>query len=171
MKIRLVKEEDLGELHKIDKEYYDSETPLKILKSWFQTFPEGFFVAEDKGKIVAYIFVELLAEKKVIPFIHDAKETHNNNGKYMNVSGLGVLDEYKNTDLGEKLLEAIIKLAKSKKCKQILFITGEAESGHDKYEREIVSKAGFVKERKIEKWESSPGYFVTDHWMWVKKSK
>jgi len=169
MKIRLVKEKDIKELQEIDKEYYGVETPIDTLKNWFETFPKGFFVAEDKSKIIAYIFVELLAEKKVIPFIHDAKETHNSNGKYMNVSGLGVLDEYKNTDLGKKLLEAIIKLAKSKKCKQILFITGEAESGHDKYEREIISKAGFVKERSIEKWEASPSYFVTDHWIWIKK--
>jgi len=168
MKIRIAKEEDIGELHKIDKEYYGSETPLKILKNWFDTFPEGFLIAEDKGKIIAYIFVELLDKHKVISFIHDAKNTHIDNGKYMNVSGLGVSDEYKNTDTGKKLLEAIFKLAKSKKCKQILFITGESENGHDKYERDLISKENFIKEKHIEKWEANPNYFVTDHWMWIK---
>jgi len=171
MEIRIVKEKDFEKLQEIDKEYYDGwNAPIKVFKNWFETFPEGFFVAEEKGEIIAYIFVELLNEHKVVPFMHDAKTIHNPNGKYMNISGLGILKKYKNTNIGEKLIEKIIELAKSKGCKQILFIIGEEAGigGHDSYERDLATKTGFIKENKIEKWEIEPGYFVTDHWMWIK---
>jgi GNAT superfamily N-acetyltransferase len=171
MKIRQMKEKELELLQEIDKEYYDGwSSPIKILKNWFETFPQGFFVAEDKGKIIAYIFVELLKDYGIVPFMHDAKILHDPNGKYMNVSGLGVLSKYKNTNVGKILGEKIIELAKSKGCKQILFIIGEEAGigGHDSYERYMASKLGFVKKGHIEKWEIEPGYSVTDHWMWIK---
>jgi len=171
MNIRLVKEKELEKLQEIDKEYYDGwKSPMSVLKNWFETFPEGFFVAEEKGKIIAYIFVELLKKYGIVPFMNDAKTLHNLNGKYMNVSGLGVLSKYKNTDAGENLGEKIIELAKNKDCKQILFIIGDEEGigGHDSYERSMASKLGFVKEKHIEKWEIEPGFSVTDHWMWIK---
>ena len=171
MKIRLVNEKDFEKLQEIDKEYYDGwKSPIKILKNWFETFPKGFFAAEDEDRIIAYIFVELLKKYTIVPFMHDAKTLYDPNGKYMNVSGLGVLSKYKDTDVGEKLGEKIIELAKSKGCKQILFIIGEEAGigGHDSYERGMASKLGFVKEKHIEKWEIEPDYFVADHWMWIK---
>lgn len=63
------------------------QTPLEVLASWFESFPEGFFVAEEAGNIVGYIFVELFDKIKIVPFIHETKTTHKEKGKYLYVSG------------------------------------------------------------------------------------
>lgn len=167
MKIRKIKESEVGKIQEIDKDFYEGySTSLDVLSKWFENFPEGFLVAEDSGNIVGYIFVELFNKIKAVPFIHDTKTTHTEKGKYLYVSGFGVKDGFDKA--GEILMEHIIEFAKSKKCRAIIWVTGE-KMKHDIYEKRLTERFGFKKKEMIEKWESHPNRFVSDHNIWVKK--
>lgn len=166
MEIRKIKETDLRKIGGIDRDFYEGyQTPFEVLANWVEIFPEGFIVAEENNDIVAYIFVELFGKIKAVPFIHDAKITHSQKGKYLYVSGFGVRNGFEKA--GEILMEHIIEFAKSKKCRAIIWVTGE-KMKHDIYEKQLIEKFGFIKKQIIEKWESHPNRFVSDHAVWIK---
>ncbi len=167
MEISKIRETDLRKIGGIDMGFYeDYSTPLEVLVNWQNVFPDGFFVAEENGNIAGYVFVEMFEEIKTVPFIHDAKTTHTKNGKYIYVSGFGVGVDFEKA--GEILTEHIIEFAKSKKCKAIIWVTGE-KMKHDIYERQLIEKFGFERKERIEKWESHPSHFVSDHFIWIKE--
>ncbi len=167
MKIRKIMETDLRKIGGIDRDFYEGySTPFGILANWFESFPEGFIVAEENNGIVAYIFVELFDKIKAVPFVHDAKTTHAEKGNYLYVSGFGVKNCSEKA--GEILLQEIMKFAKSKNCKAIVWVTGE-KMKHDVYEKRLIEKFGFKRKELIEKWESHPNHFVSDHRIWVKE--
>jgi hypothetical protein len=173
MKTRNATLGDIKEIQEIDKDYYDgSMTPIEILKDWIKTFSEGFFVIEIKGEIVAYIFLEPINKFQPIDFIHFAKDVYKPNGRYVNISGLGVLNKYKGI-LDEKLMKLVEDFSKKRKCKQILFIIGEAEGigKHDTYERKLAGLSNFLKKENVPKWKVADNYYVSDHWVWVKDVK
>lgn len=167
MKIRKIRETELQKISGIDKEFYEGyQTPLEVLVNWFNNFPEGFLVAEEADDIFAYIFVELFDGIKAVPFIHDARLAHYRNGKFIYVSGFGVKDGFEKA--GNFLLEEIITLGKVKNCKAIVWVTGE-KMKHDIFEKRLIQEFGFAKKERIEKWESHPNRFVSDHAIWIKE--
>lgn len=166
MKVRKIRESELQKILDIDRDFYEGySTPLEVLTNWCNIFPDGFLAAEEDGVIVGYVFVELFDKVNAVPFIHDAKTTHAKNGKCLYVSGFGVKDGYEKDS--EALLQEIVKLAKSKNCKAIVWVAGERMK-HDVFERNLIEKHGFIKKERIKKWESHPNRFVSDHFIWVK---
>ncbi len=169
MKIRKIRKTELQSIQEIDEDFYNGyKTPLKVLKNWFHNFPGGFLAVEDNKQTVAYIFAELFDEIKSVPFIHDTKLTHSKKGKYAYISGFGVKGGFEKA--GGFLLEEVMNFTKNKNCKAIIWVTGE-EMKHDKYEKLLIEKFGFVKKERIEKWESHPNHFVSDHYIWIKELK
>ncbi|MFZ3077075.1 MAG: hypothetical protein WA139_01340 [Candidatus Aenigmatarchaeota archaeon] len=167
MEIRKIKEMELRKISEIDMDFYEGyKTPLEVLVNWFNIFPEGFLVSEEAGDISGYIFVELLEEIKSVPFIHDAKITHTRNGKYLYVSGFGAKNGFEQA--GNLLLEEITKFGRSRNCKAIVWVTGE-KMKHDIYEKRLIERFGFIKKEMIEKWESHPNHYVSDHAIWIKE--
>lgn len=167
MKIRKIKETELRKISEIDMDFYEGySTPLEVLENWQKTFPDGFFIVEENDNICGYIFVELLDKIKAVPFIHDANITHSQKGKYAYDSGFGVKNCSEKT--GETLLQEIIRLAKNKNCRAIVWVTGK-KMKHDIYEEHLIERFGFKKKKKIEKWESHPNHFVSDHIVYVKE--
>ncbi|TRZ55056.1 hypothetical protein D4Q76_01215 [archaeon] len=167
MYIRKIRETELHKISEIDRDFYEGyETPSEVPQNWFHNFPEGFFVAEEAGNIFAYIFVEMFEKIKAVPFIHDAKTTHTENGKYIYVSGFGIKNGFEKVE--NFLLEEIIKFGSSKNCKAIVWVTGE-KMKHDIYEKHLIERYGFIKKENIEKWESHPNHFVSDHNIWIKE--
>lgn len=141
MKIGNIRKNELQKISEIDKNFYEGyQTPLEVLENWFENFSEGFLVAEENNDIVGYIFVELFDKIKTVPLFEI---------------------------VGELLLEEIIKFGKCRKCKAIIWVTGE-KIKHDIYEKHLIEKLGFAKREKIEKWESHPNHFVSGHSLWVK---
>lgn len=167
MEVRKIMEAELWKIGEIDMDFYEGySTPLEVLRNWRNIFPDGFLVVEEDDAIVGYIFIELFEEIKAVPFMHDARLTHSEKGKYIYVSGFGVKNGFEKTC--KTLLREIIEFAKSKSCKTIVWVTGERMK-HDVFEKELIGKYGFVKKERIEKWESHPNRFVSDHYIWIKE--
>jgi len=163
---------DIVAIQSIDVDYYaGSITPVDVLQNWLETFPEGFWIAEEAGKPVAYLFIELLEKFMAVDFIHDARYVHRSDGRYMNISGIGVSNAFRNTNVCKRLLEHAENFARKHSCKQILFIIGvEAGIGnHDIYERELAIALGFTKKQNVPKWKVGEDFYVSDHWIWVKE--
>lgn len=167
MEIRKIREAELRKISEVDMDFYEGyQTHLEVLENWLKTFPDGFLVVEEYDDIVVYIFAELINEIKALPFIHDAKLTHSEKGEYLYISGFGIRSAFEK--FGEILMEKIITFAKSKNCKAIVWVTGE-KMKHDIYEKQLIEKFGFIKKEIVEKWESHPNHFVSDHSIWVKE--
>jgi len=160
MGIRKAEIRDLEQIKKIEKDYYEGYTcPDEILLDWIEN-SKTFFVLEEKSGIKAFIFIELLKEKKELPFIHKIGPK----GEYAYVSDIGVLDG------DEEKLSILIDFAlKSlKQIKSVIWVTGSGHK-HDKIELGLLKRYGFEKIKKIDSWEAYPGHFVSDHWLYEKK--
>lgn len=159
--------QDLGQIQQIEKEYYEGfSCPEEILKSWLEQLSDNFIVAEENGKIIAFIFSEYLDEIKAIPFIHALE--HRENGKFVYISEIGILDEYRNTDALQQLFDKLIEKSKRDNCEKIIWLTGQKQK-HDKIETNLLLKNNFTKTKNIKNWEAYPDHFVDDHWLWEKQ--
>lgn len=169
IKFRQATVKDIKAIQEIEKEYYEGfSADEKILKSWIETLPENFILAEDnKSKMVGFIFVEYLEKPQALPFIHDVNKTHKKNGRYFYVSEVGVLDEF-GIGLMQTLFREAADKARQDGVKFAVWLTGE-RSKHDKMELEVLEREGFKRKEQVKNWEAYPGYFVSDHQIWVKK--
>lgn len=163
---RLAKFQDIEQIQQVEKEYYERfSCPRKILKSWIRQLPENFIVAEEGVKVIAFIFFEYLDEIKAVPFVHEI--AHKENGKFVYISEVGILDEYKNTNILQELFEKIIEKARKDNCEKIIWLTGQQHK-HDKNELNLLLQNKFVKTKNVKHWEAYSGHFVDDHWIWEK---
>ena len=164
---RSAKLQDIKQIQQIEKEYYEGfNCPEDTLKNWIKNLPENFIVAEIDYRIVGFVFFEYLDEIKAIPFIH--KLEHNPSGKYVYISEVGILDEFQNSDILQKLLDKIIEKSKKDGCKMVIWLTGSKRK-HDKIESKILLANGFIKKQNVKHWEAYRGYFVDDHYIWTKE--
>ncbi len=167
VKIRLVRPSDTLEIQRVEKEFYEgSSCLLEVLGCWIESLPENFLVARVGGKIVGFIFFEYLNCVKALPFIHNF--SHQKNGAYAYVSDVGVSDGFSEAGVLQKLLDEMLKKSVKDGIKAVVWLTGNKRP-HDKVEQALLIKNGFIRGEKVEKWESSPGHFVTDHALWTKK--
>jgi N-acetylglutamate synthase-like GNAT family acetyltransferase len=164
---RPAKLQDIMQIQKIEKEYYEGlSCPKEILKSWIEKLPKNFIVAEENGRIAAFIFFERLNKIKAMPFVHNV--AHSPKGEYVYISEIGISGKSKDCGLLQELLEKAIEKSKRDKCKAIIWVTG-SKSKHDKIEMSILRNNGFVKKENAKRWEAYPGHFVGDHHIWIKK--
>ncbi len=159
--------QDIEQIRQIERDYYEGLTcPQEMLNSWIRALPENFIVAEENAGLIGFIFFEYLERIKAIPFVH--KLEHKKNGVYVYVSEMGIADEYQDSDVLQKLFDKLVEKSKNDGCKTVVWVTGSM-SKHDKLELEILVKNGFSKKEQARHWESYPGSFVDDHFIWTKE--
>jgi N-acetylglutamate synthase-like GNAT family acetyltransferase len=169
VKFRTAELEDIKQIQEIEKEYYEGfNCPEDILKNWIDNLSENFIVADRDHNIIGFIFFEYLERIKAIPFTH--KLEHSKKGKYVYISEIGILDEFHDSDVLQKLLDRLIKKSKKDGCETVIWLTGSKKK-HDKIEQKILLNNGFVKKENIKNWEVYPDYFVDDHYIWIKEIK
>jgi hypothetical protein len=167
IKFRNARAGDIFQIMEIEKEYYEGYScPENIIRDWIKNLSKNFIIAELENMIVGFIFFEYTNEFKAFPFVHNL--LHKKGAKYVYVSDIGILNEFKNSDVLQKLFSELIKRSKKDKCKSIIWITGTKLS-HDKIESKLLFNNNFVKEDKIMNWEAYPNHFVNDHYIWTRE--
>ncbi len=168
MKFRKVSVSDIPQIQAIEKDFYDGfNLPEAVLRNWIENLGESFLVAEDKGKLAGCIFWEQLGEIKAVPYVHKSEDFHKPKGEYFYVSEVGALG--RDFGLLQKLFDKVVKSARKKNVKAIIWVTGIDEEGHDAAERNLIEKNGFEKLKHAGRWEYSPGKFSEKHWIFVKE--
>lgn len=164
---RSAKLQDIKQIQKIEKEYYEGfSCPEETLKKWIRNLSENFIVAEIDNRIAGFLFFEYLDKVKAIPFVH--KLEHKIKGKYVYISEVGILDEFQNSDILQKLFGKLIEKSKNDGCEMVIWLTG-SKSKHNKIESKILLNNNFAKKENVKHWEAYPNYFVDDHHIWIKK--
>jgi hypothetical protein len=162
--IRPAKMQDVADIQAIEKQYYEGfSCPEATIKHWIENLPENFFVAVSDNRVVAFLFFEYLHEIKAIPFVHEIE--HSEDGKYVYVSEVGILDEFIESDILQTLFEAMKRKATSANCEGIVWLTG-SKSKHDQIEKSILAGNSFVKKESVQNWEAYPNHHVNDHYIW-----
>ena len=164
--IRQASLQDIPQIQAVEREYYDGfSCPEDILSDWIMGSPENFLVAEDGGRVVGFLFFEYLNEARALPFVH---KLEGQKGAYAYVSEVGVLDEFQDSDVLQRLFEKMAGKSGFHHCKAIVWLTG-SKSRHDRLEKMLLLKNGFRKKENASHWEAFPGFFVDDHWIWAKE--
>lgn len=116
---RSAKLQDVKQIQEIEKEYYEGfNCPEETLRYWIENLADNFLVAESNNKIIGFIFFEYLDEIKVIPFVHELE--HKKDGQYVYTSEAGVLNEFYNSSILQKLFEKLLEKSKKDGCKMII---------------------------------------------------
>ncbi len=118
-------------------------------------------MSEENSKVVGSIYFEFLDEIKNLPWYH---EPTIEKGEYVYISEITVDSKIRIPEL----FNQVVKLAKENDCHEIIWLTGEKHN-HDRIEQEFLKKNDFSIFKRVENWECSPGYFVHDHSLWLKK--
>jgi len=95
MQLRRCNLEDLKEVDKVEKASFSKPFTYQMFSLFLKNYPEGFIVAEDRGKIVGYIIYSVFGDKAMIVSI-------------------GVLPEYRRRGTGQILLEYTLNTLRSK---------------------------------------------------------
>ncbi|MBM3304077.1 MAG: GNAT family N-acetyltransferase [Candidatus Aenigmarchaeota archaeon] len=166
LSIRSAKLQDIRQIQKVEKEYYEGfSCPEETLSNWIMGLSENFLVAEEGGRIVGFIFFECVNEAAALPFVH--KLEHDPEGKFVYVSEVGVLDEFRGSDVLQRLFDRMVQPAEARGRSAVVWVTGE-KGKHDRTEKMLLLANGFKKRENVKHWEAFPGFFVDDHWIWVK---
>lgn len=157
--IRRARLTDVDKIIELEKEYYDNYFISKnILTEWIKT--GRYYVIEKDGVIIGSMYFEFLKDIRELPWEHKPVDEESN---YVYISEVAVKSENVLIELFSKILEK----AAENNVKGIIWLTGE-KSKHDKIEQKFLKSNGFKLRKHIDRWECSPGYFVSDHNIWVK---
>lgn len=150
---------DVDKIIELEKDYYDTYSINKhVLTEWIKT--GRYYVIEKDGAIIGSMYFEFLKEIKQLPWEHKAVDEEPN---YLYISEVAVKSE----DVLIELFSNVLEKATENNVKGILWLTGE-KSKHDKIEQKFLKSDGFKLRKHVDRWECSPGYFISDHNIWIK---
>jgi len=160
MTLRKANPKDADKIVELEKNYYDGYSISKnVLTEWLGT--GRYYVIEKNGIVIGSMYFEFVKEIKDLPWEHEAVDEEPN---YVYISEIAVKSE----DVIKELFSKVVEIASERDCKGILWLTGE-KSKHDQIEQRFLKSNGFELKQHVEKWECSPGYFIRDHNIWIKK--
>jgi len=135
IKIREVKTSDLDGCYNVEERCYTTEGATKEkIKKRIEIFPEGFYIAEDKGVIIGIINgtstdQEDLSDEELKGMSEFSKE-----GKNIVILSVAVLSEYQGKGIARLLLGKLIKKCKElKKVKILLTCKKELITFYEKF--------------------------------------
>lgn len=79
-----------------------------------RVFPDSFFVAEEKGRIVGIINGCVTNQRVISDEMFERADAHDPEGDYQTIFGLGVIPEYRCRGLATILMKHMIAAAKSR---------------------------------------------------------
>jgi len=158
--LRRARQSDVDKIVELEKGYYDGYFISKnILAEWIKT--GRYYVVERDSVVTGSIYFEFLEDVKDLPWEHEAVDEKPN---YVYISEIAVKTE----DVLQELFSKVLKVAKEQNVKAILWLTGE-KAKHDKIEQRFLKSNGFKVKQHVDEWECAPGYFISDHNIWIKK--
>lgn len=151
---------DAGKIIALEKSYYDGYSIGKeVLLAWIRT--GRYWVIEEGKIVVGSMYFEFVDKIKQLPWEHEPVDGVPN---YVYISEVAVKSEEGLPALFSKVMEA----ARKRGAKAVLWLTGE-KANHDRIEQRFLKKSGFKLDQRVERWECSPGYFIGDHNIWIKR--
>ncbi len=121
--IRYVNVYDLDACYAVELACYtsDAATREKIQKR-IRLFPEGFLVAELKGRIIGMINSGATNKEDITDEAFKDMIGHVSDGKNIVIFSLAVLPEFRGTGVSKRLMSRFIEISKDLKKKKILLI-------------------------------------------------
>ena len=121
--IRQVNKNDVDSCYRTESTCYTSDgaTREKILKR-IMFFPEGFLVAESKGKIIGLINSASTDKEEITDEEFKDMVGHVKEGGNMVVFSLAVLPEFQGNGISKRLMARFIEVSKGLKKEKILLI-------------------------------------------------
>lgn len=118
---RLVNEQDLSEILKIENEGFTPEEAAtkKALIDRIQNIRDTFIVAESNGNIAGYVNGPVIESMYITDDLFEAIEPNLATGGYIAILGLVVAKEYRNQGLAGQLLKQLENNAKANQRKGI----------------------------------------------------
>jgi N-acetylglutamate synthase-like GNAT family acetyltransferase len=157
--LRKANPNDVDKIVELEKNYYDGYSISKnILAKWIRT--GRYYVVERGGVVIGSIYFEFLKEIKGLPWEHEAVDEKPN---YVYISEIAVKSE----EILKELFSKVMEVAREQNVKAILWLTGE-KAKHDKIEQRFLKSNGFKVKQHVDEWECAPGYFISDHNIWIK---
>lgn len=131
---------------------YGAQEEPAIIRSRLATFPQGCTVLESvRGSeppfIAGYLTTEKWAELREPALDEDPRESHQPDGRVLNITTLAVSPACQNQGLGARLLDSAVAIARREGCRQIILETARAERF---YLRHRFRRTGVRIERGIE---------------------
>lgn len=123
LKIRRVKDNDLDDCYRVESACYTSDgaTRERIQKR-IKLFPEGFLVAESKGKIIGLINSASTDKEDITDEELKDMVSHVKDGKNMVIFSLAVLPKFQRNGISKKLMAGFIEVSKVLKKEKILLL-------------------------------------------------
>ena len=125
--VRNSREEDVFEVAELEKEIEgENAASLETITERFGMFPEGFIVAEDRGRIIGYI--ESCRWNKEAGDFHKFEEiknfskNHNEKGANLYLIFLAVDEYYRRNGIGSLLVKSLIKYSVNNKIRKIQLV-------------------------------------------------
>ena len=111
---------------------YGAEEEPAAVRSRLVTFPQGCAVLEGwcgEGRpfIAGYLTTEKWAELREPALDEDPRETHQPDGRVLNITTLAIVPSCQNQGLGTHLLDYAITVARKEACTHIILETARAE--------------------------------------------
>ncbi len=121
--IRQVNKHDVDGCYKAEYACYTSDgaTKEKIRKR-ITLFPEGFLIAESKGKIIGIINSASTDKEDITDEELKDMTGHINNGRNMVIFSLAVLPEFQGNGISKQLMARFIEVSRALKKENILLI-------------------------------------------------
>ncbi len=90
-----------------------------------KTFPESFFIAEDKGQVAGFINGCVTDERTISDEMFEQVECHKPDGAYQSIFGLDVSPEYRHRGLATILMKHMIEAARIRGRKGLILTCKE----------------------------------------------
>ena len=120
--IRKVKIEDLDAVTKAEAACFPAAEAAgrEAFKARIDTFPDCFFVAEERKKIIGFINGGVTDESTICDEMFEDVSLHNPKGAYQSIFGLDVMPEYRRQGVAAKLMETMIEDARRRGRKGLI---------------------------------------------------
>ena len=161
MLIRNVLKSDMDSIMEVEESSFipDCQENRQVFASRLETFPQGFLVLEDNGKVQGYFCSELWRElphdNKIFRLDHDPGTVHDPSGSVLYISSFALLPAMRGMKLGEAFFHGCLKRV-TECCaglrSVILLVSQEWDAARHIYENE-----GFRTIRQI------PGFMPSDN--------
>ena len=113
--LRKVTKLDINAIMNIEKEAFAEEIQESkdVFLERIETFPEGFFILEEKNKKIGYFSSELwnsVPQKgdSCFSLNHSALKNHKKEGTVLYISSIAILNDYKGNGFGYRFFSEIL---------------------------------------------------------------
>ncbi|HBP10283.1 MAG TPA: N-acetyltransferase [Treponema sp.] len=153
---------DINDIMNIEKESFAEEIQENkdVFLERIETFPDGFFILEDRNKTIGYFSSELWnsvpqKDDSCFSLNHSALKNHKKEGTVLYISSIAILNEYKGNGLGYRFFnESVDKIIKLfPQIKEIVLLVNEIWI----VALHIYKKCGFIEYGRIQNFFSSNG--------------